>query len=58
MQVKIIKRYKDLELNKILEPGTGEDVVMKMSKERAEELIDKGFVEEVKVEPTKKEGTK
>lgn len=47
MRVRVIKKYNDLELKKIMEPGR-EDSEFSVSKERGELLISKGFVEEIK----------
>lgn len=50
MKVKVIKRYNDLVLEKIKEPGN----IFEVDKARADILIRKGFVEEVKEKKTVK----
>ena len=51
MRVKVIKRYRDLELGEIKVPGD----TFEVNQDRAETLIRKGFVEEIKGNKTKKE---
>ncbi|MCO7122033.1 hypothetical protein NIA71_08735 [Ihubacter massiliensis] len=51
MKVKVVERYKDLELDEIKVPGD----TFEVNKGRAEMLIRKGFVEEIKENKPKKE---
>ncbi|MCQ4638633.1 hypothetical protein NE619_18045 [Anaerovorax odorimutans] len=51
MKVKVIERYRDLELDEIKEPGD----IFEARKDRAEVLLRKGFVEEIKEPKPKKE---
>lgn len=51
MKVKVVERYRDLELDEIKKPGD----TFEVNKVRADTLIRKGFVEKIKVNKTKKE---
>ena len=50
MKVRVITKYRDLELKKIIVAGEE----MEITKERAEHLINLGFVKKIEVKKSKK----
>ena len=53
MKVKVVKRYNDMVLKKIQEPGT----VFETDDKRAEHLIKEGMADKVQEEPSKSNKT-
>lgn len=51
MKVRVIRRYNDLELGRIIE----EDAEIEVTKQRAEKLLRLGFVQEIKQNKVKSE---